>query len=381
MTMRESSEESVALELLAKLVAIDSINPVYGGPGEAAVAGFVSDWLSARGIEHERQPVTEGRYNIVARIGQSDWPALLLEAHMDTVGVDGWAQGNAHELIEIGERFYGRGSCDTKASLVCFLLTLERFAKEPENLGRALVFAATVDEESEQVGAYALGPRLKDLGVECAITGEPTKGDVIARHKGIGRYVISCRGKAAHASTPDLGTNAIYAAARICQALEAHAGELDRRPRSDDMERGTLNVGVIKGGYGFNVVPDACILDVDRRIGTKETAAGVRAEIEAICRSEVGTGLEVFIERPALRGQISGAFVSGLLSAGKRVGEEMKQRDVPYMTNAVAYEEVGIPAVVFGPGDIAQAHKNDEFIERGEISRCLRILDGFLRKA
>ncbi|EDY82483.1 Peptidase family M20/M25/M40 [Verrucomicrobiia bacterium DG1235] len=379
--MTDSFDEGVALELLSRLVRINSVNPVYGGPGESGVADFVCDWLTQRGIGFRRQSVAPGRDNVYARIGPDDSGALLIEAHMDTVGTDGWAKGDPHELSCEGSRHFARGACDTKSSLACFMLTLEYFAKHPERLGRPIVFAATVDEESEQLGAYELAKLKQELGIVLALTGEPTCSDVIARHKGVGRYLITARGKAVHASAPELGENAIYKAARICRKLEKHAEELEARPRNSEIERGTLNVGVMRGGIGFNVVPDSCQLDVDRRFGSGETESVARGELEAICRTEAGVDLSVFLERPALRGLNSGSFVAEMLAAGKTAGHSIIEREVPYMTNAVSYEAAGIPAIVWGPGDIAQAHKNDEFIESGELIRSLSILDAFLRKA
>ncbi|MBD5779400.1 ArgE/DapE family deacylase [Pelagicoccus sp. NFK12] len=374
---RKFVDEVAALELLRQLVGIESVNPVFGGSGEAAVCEFVSGWLRDRKIAYELQEVFPGRCNVLARVGPEDKPTLLIEAHMDTVGVEGWATGSPFELKQVGQRYFGRGSCDTKASLATFMLVLERFAASPEDLRYGLAFAATVDEESEQAGAGELAKKKDELGLCMAITGEPTCSDLIARHKGVGRYLLSTSGRAAHASTPELGENAIYKAARICLRLEALEAELKERPREREIERGTVNVGVVRGGIGFNVVPDSCRIDVDRRLGTKEDPQDARSELEAICFEE-GAGFEVFLERPPLRGEESGAFVQGLRSAAAQAGYEVEQREVPYMTNAVSYEAAGIPSIVFGPGDIAQAHKNDEYIEAGQMLRSLQILETFL---
>lgn len=366
--------ETESLDLLGKLVGIESVNPIHGGSGEAGVVDFLEKRLAAKGISFFRQEVLPGRFNVVARVGPRDAPAVLLDAHMDTVGVAGWAEGSPFELREDSGRHYGRGACDTKASLACFLLTLEYFADRPEKLKGALVFAATVDEESEQLGAFELAKLKDDLHVVSALAGEPTRSDVISRHKGVGRYLVTVDGKAAHASTPELGENAIYKAARICGRLDEHAQALAQAAAVGEIDRGTLNVGMIDGGVGFNVVPDACRLDIDRRLGRHETADEARAALHEICGSEAGARLEVFLERPPLVGRDSEGLVRSILEAAQRAGTPVVERDVPYMTNAVAYEQVGIPAVVFGPGDIAQAHKVDEYIEDGEMGRCFEIL-------
>lgn len=378
MMLRQPTD--VPSALLADLVAIDSVNPVYGGPGETGVAAFVADWLARRSIPFEWQDAPRGGRNIVARVGPPSADALLLEAHMDTVGVAGWAEGDPFKLERRAGRWYGRGACDTKGSLASFMLVLARCHAEPERLRRPLVFAASIDEENEQRGAYALAGELRRLGVGAALTGEPTRCDVVARHKGVCRYEIVCGGLAAHGSTPELGDNAIYKAARIVSAAQALSLRLASQETSDPMERGSLNVGSIRGGSGFNVVPDACALEIDRRLSALETPEGARAELEEILAREDGARLVAALERPALRGSGSKNFVEALLEAARAAGVDARRRDAAYMTNAVAYEAAGVPAAVFGPGDIAQAHKADEFIEEGEIERSCAVLLRFLQR-
>src|SRR5690606_23297291 len=128
------------------LIALPSVNPSFGGTGEAAVADFVETFLRKAGLEPTRQPVFPGRYNIVARVG-SQGPALLLEAHMDTVAAEGWFSENPFDPIEKDGRIYGRGACDTKASLAVFLAVAEFYARYPVKLKQPLLFAATIDEE------------------------------------------------------------------------------------------------------------------------------------------------------------------------------------------------------------------------------------------
>jgi len=368
--MIEIERETELLQLLGDLVGIDSINPSYGGGGEAALFGFLESWLKARRISYEVQAIEYGRKNLVCRIGPSDCPAVLLDAHMDTVGVEGWLSGSPFVLRREGERYYGRGSCDTKASLAVFLSLLASFASDSSQMRRALVFAATVDEESEQLGAFRLAESLDDLGVVWAISGEPTRSNVVSRHKGLARYALHARGTASHASSPDLGVNAISKAARVCLELDDLAGDLHSAGASSALERGSLNIGLVSGGSGVNVVPDYCRIDIDRRFGLAETPEIARQQLSRICDGFEGVSLEVCLERPPLRGEGSAQCVSALQAAGEGV-EELA---VPFLTNAIAYEAVGVPSVVFGPGDIAQAHKVDEYIESGEMLRSREIL-------
>lgn len=366
---------SESIELLKSLIRIPSVNPVYGGPGEAAVQGFVESWLREQGIEYRLQEVFPGRNNVVARVGRTDKPVLLIEAHMDTVGVDGWGMGDPYIPIEKDGRLYGRGSCDTKASLATFLLLARAIARNPDKARFALLFAATVDEESRQEGAFKLAESIPEMKVEGALTGEPTRSGIITKHKGACRYSIAATGKAAHGSTPRLGDNAIYKMARIVEKLERYGSLMSEEASLSFIERGSLNVGKIEGGIGFNIVPDRCAIDLDRRLGIGEGMDEARGAIEAILATEQGTELDIFLERPALNTDNEHWFPQALARSVESQGIETRFGEVAFMTNGVAYAEAGVPTVVFGPGDIAQAHKNDEYIEIGEMERSLAILE------
>lgn len=367
---------SECIELLDSLIRIPSVNPVYGGPGEAQVQAFVENWLERNGIDYRRQEVFPGRSNVFARIGPVDKPAILIEAHMDTVGVDGWSLGDPFVPELRDNRIYGRGACDTKASLATFLLLARNLARSPSSLKYALLFAATVDEESKQAGAFKLADEIAAMKVEAALTGEPTRSGIIAKHKGACRYSIDAEGKAAHGSTPGLGDNAIYRMARIVERLERRGALMAEDATLEPIERGSLNVGKIEGGIGFNIVPDRCAIELDRRLGIREGLNEAREAIEAIVATETGTHLSVFLERPALNTNPEHWFPQALSKGAKAQGLDGGFGEAAFMTNGVAYAAQGIPTVVFGPGDIAQAHKTDEYIEIGEMERSLAILEG-----
>lgn len=359
--------------LLKDIVAIPSVNPAFGGPGESGVAEFVRTWFKRRGIEVSEQPVAEGRSNLLVHCGLLEKPTLLFEAHMDTVGVEGWKEGSPYELVEKEGRYRGRGACDTKASLAVFMALAATLAQTQVEAKYSLLFAATVDEESEQSGAYHLAQLIDEYSVVGAVTGEPTLSNVVSRHKGVCRYRMRFRGKAAHGSTPDLGENAIFKASRVLKKLEALIADIDAGPDEEMLDRSTLNIGEIHGGIGFNVVPDRCEIDLDRRLAIDETPDSARRELESLLGEEEGELITV-LERPPLKA-IDGSFFSQeLLNAARSVDPDLREVDAAYMTNAVAYAEQGIPSLVFGPGDIAQAHKRDEFIRSGEMEKCLSIL-------
>ncbi len=368
---------SVHIELLAKLVGIPSVNPVYGGPGEADLEAFVSSWLSERGIDFIRQEVLPGRCNLVAHIGSVEKPSVLVEAHMDTVGVDGWAVGDPYKLEYREGKWYGRGSCDTKASLATFLLLADRCKEREGDLNRSLVFAATCDEEAAQLGAYKLAELKSRFDIQGALTGEPTRSAIVTKHKGVCRYTIEALGKAAHGSTPQLGENAIYKIARLVEKLERLAELLSQEDNREPIERGSLNVGRISGGIGFNIVPDKCSIELDRRLGVYEKMEEAREAIEVIAKTEIGASVSTVLERPSLNTKNQDCFPQALAKSALESGIDSDFSEAAFMTNGVAYSSAGIPTVVFGPGDIDQAHKVDEYIEEGEMERALKILESF----
>lgn len=365
-------------ELLRKLVGIESVNPEYGGSGEAGVGAFVCAYISGLGLVPESQEVAPGRCNIYAKIGPKDRPVVMLEAHMDTVSVNGWAIGSPFELVEREGKLWGRGSCDTKASLAVFLEVLRYFSENAEKLKYGLVVVASVDEEAMQSGAFALAELQQQLGVSVAITGEPTLGDIVHAHKGACHYTVSCSGKAAHGSTPELGRNAIYAGARLIGSLESLAKKLEGEAKEGFIESGSLNLGLISGGSGFNIVADSCEFHLDRRVGINEDLGAVREELRAVVESSNDAELKTVLERPALNTPSDHWFPQEFLKSVKSVDASRRLRSVGYMTNAVAYASVGVPSLVFGPGDIAQAHKSDEYIEIGEMEKCYEMLIRFL---
>ncbi|MCH6257430.1 M20 family metallopeptidase [Puniceicoccaceae bacterium K14] len=362
-------------QLLEDLVAIESVNPAYGGSGEAKVSEFVADYIRSLGLEPERQEVSPGRNNIFVRIGPTDQQTIMLEAHMDTVSVEGWASGSPFKLIESNGKLWGRGACDTKASLAVFMETLRYFATQADNLKYGLILAATVDEEATQSGAYALARLKGDLGVTAAITGEPTSCDVVHAHKGACHYKVVSKGKAAHGSTPELGQSAIYGVNRLIGRMEEIANQL---AQDISIESGSLNVGLISGGSGFNIVPEYCEFHIDRRIGVGENLETVREELQEIVTRESGAEFETMLERPSLNTPADHWFAQEMSKSAQNIDPDRKLQSVAYMTNAVAYAEAAIPALVFGPGNIAQAHKCDEFIQIGEMEKALEILIDFL---
>lgn len=364
--------------LLKELVAIESVNPVFGGSGEGELAAYLVSWLSRTGAEVSQQEVAPGRNNVVAVVRAGSGPAVLLDAHLDTVSADSWLEGNPFRPVVRDGRLYGRGSCDTKASMAIYLHLIGQFAADPSRLRCPLVFSATIDEEDRQSGAYRLLDH--DFGVEigAAIAGEPTQCRLIHAHKGLIRLRIEAEGTAAHASKPSRGDNAIAKMGRILIGLEALARQFEERPPHPLLGRPTLNPGTIRGGTAVNVVPDRCVLEVDRRLIPGETTPEALAEIEKIVAAEDRVTVIPHYDRPALETPATGELVQAFRSSIRSTGRDDTPTVADYLTNAVAFAARGVPALVFGPGDVAQAHTDHEYIELAEIEAATAILRHFL---
>jgi acetylornithine deacetylase len=212
------------VELAASLVAIDSVNPdlVRGGAGEGEIARVVARWLEAAGLDVESEEVGAGRWNVIGLAhGTGGGRSLLLNAHMDTVGVAGM-EAPFEPRLENG-RLYGRGAYDMKASLAAIMVVAARAAEE--RLAGDVIVTAVADEEVGSVGTAAVAAsRMADA----AIVAEPTEERVAIAHRGFVWLEIESHGRAAHGSRPDLGIDAIAKMGPVLTGLQ----DLDRRLRA-----------------------------------------------------------------------------------------------------------------------------------------------------
>jgi acetylornithine deacetylase len=364
--------------LLAGLVALPSVNPSAdgaepGGSGEALVAGFLADFWAGCGVDAERRDVFPGRPNLVAMAEVPGTAPLLLEAHMDTVPPDPADPGPSAPRLEAG-RLHGRGACDDKASLAAMAHAVASAVREG-SLARTVIMAATADEEHSFAGAAAL--IAGGLDAAEAVVGEPTALRVVIAHKGAVRWRIGVRGRAAHSSAPEQGDNAIYRMARLVAAVEEYGRRLQSRPPHPLVGGPTVSVGTIRGGSAVNVVPDYCEITVDRRTLPGEDLAAVEAELEAFLAWRLGADFpfeaEAFLRDPALEAGPNEALARRLVAAAEPVIGSAEMVGGLYGTNASKYAAAGIPSVVFGPGDPAQCHAADEWVELAQVEAAAEV--------
>jgi len=367
-----------ALALTRALVAIDSRNPslVPGGPGEGAAAACLAGVLTDWGFKVDLLEAAPGRPNVLARIGGGvGGRSLMLNGHLDTVGVDGmshapWANEERDGLL------YGRGSADMKGGIaaMCAAAALASDA----GLGGEVIIAAVIDEEFESLGTRHL---LKSgVTAHAAIVTEPTRLAIAPAHRGFAWADLVVTGRAAHGSQYDIGVDAITAMAHLLADLDTWQRETLVRRTHPMLGHASLHAGVIAGGSGISTYPDQCTVSLERRTLPGERGADFRREVEeAIARvserlpsldAKVTLGLtqepnDVPVDHPIVRALHDA--VTGRSGTATIEG-------ISCWTDAALLSAAGIPALCFGPGDIALAHAAEEFVPLDEITRATGIL-------
>lgn len=350
--------------MLSSLVAFPS---VVGTPNGALV-DFVRDYLARHDVSSTVIVGPEGdRYNLFATIGPAGQKGYILSGHLDVVpaGEGGWA-GDPFLLRRQGDRLIARGAVDMKGFVAAVLAAVPQLARM--DLARPIHIALSYDEEAGCRGVPHLIARLSTL---CApalgcIVGEPSGLVPVLRHKGKAALRVIARGVSGHSSRPDLGSNAIHTLLPALQAAAAEArAQSSTGPRDPHFEPpfSTLQIGKIEGGEALNIIPAFASAEIEARAIAEvdpldllkpvmdEVAAcnDVSAEVIAAYPS---LALDETHPLAALMGQLTGRTPCPAVSYG---------------TEAGLFQAAGVPSIVCGPGDIARAHKPEEYITADEL--------------
>ena len=379
--MLKDAQAGDPVALARALVATPSVNPEIeeSGAGEAAVAELTAGWLRAWGLSVEMSEVAAGRWNVVGRLeGDGVGPTLLLNGHLDTVGVAGMSVEPFGGELRDG-RLCGRGSCDMKGGVAALLAATAKVAREP--LPGVLIVALTADEEHASLGMEVLVR--SGMRADAAVVCEPTSLAVMPAHKGFVWVEAVFRGRAAHGSRPDVGVDAIEHACRYLTALGALRSRLRAGEPHGLLGHGSFHAGTIDGGSAPSVYPDVCRLVLERRTLPRENAAGAMDEFQAVLDElaaelpEVEAKLTQGLARPATEIPNDSPLVAGLLAACAAEGVDPMLAGMTAWVDAALLNQAGTPAVCFGPGSIAQAHSADEWIDPSEIVTCAAVLERF----
>lgn len=363
-----------AVSLTRQLVRIpsESSEPIQtnGSAPEAAVAELLRAICRDAGLPCTMREALDGRHNLMVRLPKPGAPRIVMTAHMDTVSAHGMENPFAG-LVRDG-KIFGRGACDDKGPLAASLATLLQLHHAGTELAYDVTFVATVDEECSMAGAEALAAASD--GWDLCIALEPTDLKIVRAHKGVYRFRVRTQGLAAHSSSPELGRNAIHAMLPLICDLRRYGDELARR-RDAELGRAHLSITRIEGGGSINIIPDQCAIGVDIRILPGMEPAEIAKKVRE-CVGDRGTVEEIF-QGLGIDTDPASPLIVQLQEAISAEGLSPLPVTAAYATDCSKLAHKG-PCIVWGPGSIAQAHKQDEFIAIKQLESACRILSRFL---
>jgi len=368
-----------SIELLEKLISY----PTVSSASNMELISFIQDYLKSWGIEATLFQNTEKtKANLFATVGPKDKYGIILSGHTDVVPIEGqnWTK-DPFRMSEDDNKLFGRGTSDMKGFIAISLSLI------PEIISRGLKepihFAFSYDEETGCTGCKSMIDYVSTLKVKprACIVGEPTSLKVVNSHKGIRSYWVTIKGKAAHSSAPDDGSNAIMAAADLIGFIKTEAKNSKNFPSNDERfipPYTTFNVGEIKGGNAINIIAEHTQFGFEFRPVPGFDSDAVVERFTSYAKNTVlkemrASASESIIDIheisnvPPLLKEGDGDLESFIMRLTKTNDVEA----VAYATEAGLFQQTAeIPTIVCGPGSITQAHKPDEFIEISQIQEA-----------
>jgi len=382
------SPSAETVEMLERLIAFDTTSR----NSNLDLIRDVEQYLNGLGVDCDLTYDDDGRKaNLYATLGPAERPGIALSGHTDVVPVDGqdWSR-EPFRLSQGGGRYYGRGTCDMKGFLAVCLAAAPRFlgAKLETPIHLCLSF-------DEEVGCLGIRKLLADLErrpvkPKAVIVGEPTEMQVVNAHKGKLSMRAHVRGLSCHSSLAPQGVNAVEAAARLVVKLS----DMARRKAAEgpfddgfDVPYTTVHTGVIQGGTALNIVPSDCTVDFEFRNLPQDDPRALLREVQDFAAREIEPAMTAIDPGTGFRWEEISAFPgldtdpeAAIVTLAKALARANDTTKVAFGTEAGAFSESGIPAVVCGPGSIAQAHKPDEFVAGEQLAQCERFLDRLVER-
>ena len=374
---------TTAKKMLGELIGF----PTISSDSNLDAIAYMAEVLGRAGARVEILRDDSGqKANLWATIGPQDRDGgLVFSGHSDVVPVQGqdWSR-DPFAMHEEDGRLYGRGSCDMKGFIACVLAMAPRLA---ETVGdRPFHFAFTHDEEVGCLGGRALVEELAKRPVRpaLALIGEPTLMQVVDGHKGCCEYTVRFTGTGGHGSSPEAGVNAVeYATRYIGKLMQLRAELKTRAPEGSpfDPPHTTINIGALHGGTTHNVIPSAAMLDWEMRPINDADQAFVKDAVAQFIAAEILPEMRRLSPQADVVTEVVGE-VCGLLPMPENEIRDMVQHltgangasVVPFNTEAGLFQQLGMQAIICGPGSIEQAHKPDEFIAIDQMAQCLDLI-------
>jgi len=375
--MKRFPSDPVAI--LQHLVRIDSVNPdlVPGAAGEVAIASWCSEWLREQGFQVTVLEEVPGRPSVVGvRPGTGGGRSLLLNAHLDTVGVATYA-GDPFSGDQRAGRVYGRGAVDTKSGLAAILVAAARASAA--GLAGDVIVTLVADEEFGSIGTEEV---LRSFHADAALVIEPSGLELTTAHRGFAWFELELTGRAAHGSQPELGVDAIWHAGLALRALDELRQQLDAAPAHPTLGHGAVRVSQIAGGDDAATVAARCTLTLERRMLPGQSPEHVETELRALftelARTEPQFQFELtrLVARAAFEAEPHWPILRVLSANAERVlGHPAKMRGEPFWTDAGLILGAGIPCVVFG-ADGEGLHADTEWADAQSVRALAEILEG-----
>ena len=356
-------------ELLKKLIQAEATVQ----KGELAAAGVIADEFGKSGVDAAVDSWEQNRANVTAQIKSSgENGALLFACHLDVVGVDaGKWEYPPFAATEKEGRIYGRGAADMKGGTAAAVAAIRRIVDSGVELKGDIIFSAQAGEETDCCGVkrFVLDRASELPQLAGVIVPEPTGFDIVTAHRGVFWLKISTKGKAAHSSMPQLGVNAITSMKAV---LEEMAGYKIRFEPHELLGQCSMSINTIAGGKDINVIADKCDITVDIRTlpgqNYHEIVEDVRGIFAKIKENDPQFEAEVSVIRDVepLQTDVNCDFVKFFCSAVAKT----ETKAVGFTTDGPFFAALGVPVVVFGPGNPQLAHKLNEYIEIDDVEKA-----------
>ena len=374
--------------MIDKLIAFDTTSH----KSNLELIAFVEDYLRDLGIPVELTYDDDKRKaNLYATLGPGDIGGIALSGHTDVVPVEGqeWST-DPFSVVEKDGRLYGRGTTDMKSFVAVALGHAPRFLEA--GLKTPIHYCLSFDEEVGCLGVPRLLKALeaKPVRPKACIVGEPTDMKVVIAHKSMLSLICHVRGLECHSSLAPQGVNAVQAAARVIVKLEDMARERASQGPFDQayvVPYTTIHTGVVRGGTALNIVPKDCSFAFEFRSLPEEDSEALLAEVKRYAHEEIEPAMKAIAPETGFSWEARSHFPglqtpedAEVVALAKSLTGANTTGKVPYGTEAGLFQDSGIPVVVCGPGNIAQAHKPDEFISLEQVALCERFMDRLVEK-